>query len=154
MITREFLDKTIPDTHRMWELASKITSVDLANGYRSAVAWRVYAGLEWLAAATERAQHYDAVAATWPIRAHGLLLKPSDMYLTAEGWPLGTTCWYVLVECGSRWYACAETQHLAVLRGVVLVHALALDSATAPQLRRKSISELIQQIVTEFTADR
>jgi len=149
MITKEFFDRTIPDTHMMWELASEIIGVDLANGYRSAVAWRVHAGLAWLAKATEQARERNQL---WPW-AYGLLFKPGN--LTGMDWPVGATCWYVMVRGdGSQWLACAETQHLAVLRAIVLMHALALDRNAAPHLRHKSIHETIQRIVAEFVADK
>jgi len=36
--------------------------------------------------------------------------KSADSYLTAEGWPLGTECHYVLVEAeGIRVFHCAPT---------------------------------------------
>ena len=162
MLGREFMDATIPDTDEMWALASRITGIDLSCGYRAAVAWRVHEGLEWLAQATEEDCYarfkfdwqeqdhplYSPSTITWARRAWGLEYKPRDNYLTNEGWGIGTTCWFVRIECGSRWCICAETQHLAVLRGIIVMHALALDRATAPKLR-KSMYEVIKQVTTE-----
>jgi hypothetical protein len=39
-----------------------------------------------------------------------LQFKPETQYLTAEGYPLGTTCWYVIAEVnGARKYCCGDT---------------------------------------------
>src|SRR4051812_31696517 len=46
---------------------------------------------------------------------HGPIFKPKSRYLTREGYPLGTECWYVIVEVGgSRNTVCAETAPLAI----------------------------------------
>jgi hypothetical protein len=45
----------------------------------------------------------------------GPLFKPENRYLTAEGYPLGTTCWYVVVEMeGRRLAICADTAPHAI----------------------------------------
>ena len=47
--------------------------------------------------------------------------KTKDKYLTTEGWPLGTECWYVFVQtAGRRVFICRSTLnealHIAVIR--------------------------------------
>lgn len=45
----------------------------------------------------------------------GPLFKPEHHYLTNEGYPLGTTCWYVFLECnGMRYTICAKTAQNAI----------------------------------------
>jgi hypothetical protein len=150
IINKEFFDKIVPDTYEMWQVASKITGVDLANGYRSSEAWRVYEGLAWLATATEQARGDNLWP--WSLRVHGLVYKPSNLGGERD-WPVGTTCWYVTIEGEHHWFACAETQHLAVLRGIVLMHTLAHYHTIAPHLRRSSISETMQEIIAELVTD-
>lgn len=51
----------------------------------------------------------------------GPLFKASRTYLTQEGYPLGTTCWYVTVEVdGLRTTVCAQTMPEAVCRAALL----------------------------------
>ena len=57
----------------------------------------------------------------------GPIYKPSHRYLTEEGYPLGTTCWYVLVETqDSQEFVCADTAPLAICLAALEV-ANALD---------------------------
>lgn len=167
MLDREFLDDAIPNTPVMWQLASEITGIDLANGYRSCAAYRVYEGLAWLARRTEHDRtfvwgykpdwrdpahpHYDPVEYVWAIHMHGLSFKDSSSYLTAEGWRAGEPCWYIKVECGGRWYVGAEAQDLAVLRAIIVVHALTLQRTVAPKLQY-SLQDTIKEIVLKFIA--
>lgn len=45
----------------------------------------------------------------------GPLFKPEHHYLTSEGYPLGTTCWYILLECnGIHYTVCAKTPQNAI----------------------------------------
>jgi hypothetical protein len=45
----------------------------------------------------------------------GPLFKPEHRYLTEEGYPLGTTCWFVRVEDrGFIHHVCADTPELAI----------------------------------------
>ena len=70
-------------------------------------------------------------------RWEGPLFKPEHNYLTAEGYPLGTTCWYVRLENeGERHWVCAESPALAICRAALMAvekpEAEPCDSATAP----------------------
>jgi len=45
----------------------------------------------------------------------GPIFKPSHDYLTSEGFPLGTTCWYVYIEkAGYREWVCADSAPRAI----------------------------------------
>ena len=167
MLDREFLDRVLPDVPGTWELVSKITGIDFVNRYRSATAWRVHDGLEWLAKLTEKDRHaitdvrpdwkvdnthplYDPGQWTWPIRLNGgLEYKSKSEYLTNIGWHLRETCWFVRLEAGSRYIIAAETQHLAVGRAIIVAHAMLQDRVVAPKLRKLSLEEVVVNIVAE-----
>lgn len=84
-----------------------------------AAAWQVVEAMIALVEATQA----TATNLEW----RGPLYKPSHHYLTAEGYPLGTVCWYVHVErFGWQRCICAETPMLAICRA-----ALAVQSAAA-----------------------
>lgn len=64
----------------------------------------------------------------------GPVYKPVHSYLTHEGWPLGTSCWYVRVEAGGYiWNVChadapvavcwAALEATAVLKGTASIDA-------------------------------
>lgn len=54
------------------------------------------------------------------VRWAGPLYKNTAQYLTTEGYPLGTECWYVQVEkAGFREWVCAETAPLAICRAFI-----------------------------------
>lgn len=72
--------------------------------------------------------------------------KDENHYFTNEGYPLGTTCHYVYLECaGMRHFACAETIEAA--RGKAAVWAIKVwadheayqerNAATPVELRTK-----------------
>jgi hypothetical protein len=125
MITREWLDEHLP-ADRALDLAETA-----APDFRTMLVGKGLSdALRWLAALHEadrvprpKWKDYDPEKGVhpetaWPIRIGGLGYKGNDSYLTAEGWPLGTTCWYVKVECGWREYIAAEEPEIAALRGV------------------------------------
>lgn len=52
----------------------------------------------------------------------GPLYKPENQYLTNEGYPLGTTCWYVMViKDGERKFICADTAPMAICKAALWV---------------------------------
>lgn len=68
-------------------------------------------------------------------RWDGPLFKPEHAYLTAEGYPLGTTCWYVALEhAGYRYVVCAETPQDAVRRAAAIADNP--DPPSPAQIRR------------------
>lgn len=64
-------------------------------------------------------QHYDGMGDWWEIHSISLEYKSSGQYLTDEGWPLGTECWFVRICEGANHCICAETPLLAAWRGLV-----------------------------------
>lgn len=52
----------------------------------------------------------------------GPLYKPNTHYLTSEGYPLGTVCWYVLVQNDNigRHIVCADTSPEAICKAALL----------------------------------
>lgn len=73
-----------------------------------AAAWQV---VEWAAQRTEDDLTFDDLTFSW----EGPIFKPSRRYLTAEGYPLDTTCWFVTLEAGGlRYVVCADTAPLAI----------------------------------------
>lgn len=53
---------------------------------------------------------------------YGPLYKPKTQYLTTEGFPLDTTCWYVdVINNGRRAFICADTPALAICRAILFV---------------------------------
>ena len=72
----------------------------------------------------------------------GLRFKDENYYLTNEGYFLGTTCWYVIVEAdGHRRYCCADTPWEALRIAADLLEAVALNKfgewVTQEEERRK-----------------
>jgi hypothetical protein len=65
-----------------------------------------------------RLQGYERLGYEW----EGPCFKPEHRYLTAEGYPLGTVCWYVYtVADGRRQWHCAEEPGEAVVRAALYV---------------------------------
>jgi hypothetical protein len=61
---------------------------------------------------------YDNIGFAW----QGPLFKPEHHYLTREGYPLGTTCWFVRIEHdGYIKGVCADTPELAICRAALEV---------------------------------
>lgn len=60
--------------------------------------------------AIARLQGYRFTRFEWVLK-----FKPENHYLTSDGYPLGTTCWFVVVcACGFRRNYCADTPQEAV----------------------------------------
>lgn len=88
-------------------LAPALAAPDLLTSMGSA--WRV---VEALASK----MGYGSLGYAWD----GPLYKPKDRYLTAEGWPLGTVCWFVEVSSGhERQRFCAGRPEEAVVRAAL-----------------------------------
>jgi hypothetical protein len=144
MLTREILDEVLPDSDATWKLAEHLTGVELAD--RSKVLTR---GLRWLADFVEgdrfpvqpdwaRERH----AYPFPITMRGLEYKSASQYLTAEGWPLGTRCWYVCIDSEWHQFAAAETPEMAIVRAMIVMSLLKLRRETPPEKRTDLFAEL------------
>jgi hypothetical protein len=140
MIDREFLDAAMPDNEATLRRAEALTGLDLSTDI-------VERGLAWLAEFQEKDRFSGYRGERdgwsdenkhdmwWNIICASLFYKGKDSYLTAEGWPLGTRCWYVRIECGRRDFACGETMRLAVLRGLIFTAVTAARRAIDPKQR-------------------
>ena len=145
MFNREFWDRELPDGADLW------AAVDRIMRRRVTESVILPAGLAWLAEVHE-SDHFPRPAwrseipivheSAWSIRPHGLNYKGSDSYMTAEGWCLGSTCWYVTVECGFRDHVIAETPELCMRRAIVFVAATRKWRDTHPK-RRSSLHEFV-----------
>lgn len=64
--------------------------------------------------AMSRLQGYEYQGFYWALN-----FKPETRYLTEEGYPLGTTCWYVRVELsGINVYCCGDAAEEAIFKGL------------------------------------
>jgi len=71
--------------------------------------------LEWLGKWSDNEPFGDQ-------RIVGLDFKNQNHYMTNQGYPLGTTCWYVHIEFdGKRRWFCCDSACLAIARAVCLV---------------------------------
>ncbi len=158
MIYRKEFDELLPDNIRSRKLVESMIgiSADLPS------ADFVLDGLYWAADLCERDRHaswtkydwqqpehplYNSYEPVWRVSTYGLSYKDSGSYLTAEGWPLGTKCWFMPVNCGWRIYCCGETPQLAVLRGIVIMTIAIEQRELAPKLRQGMHSALIQRVM-------
>lgn len=85
---------------------------------------------------------------THSISFRGLDYKPRSNYMTLEGWPTGTTCWFITVEYGWREQVTAPTPQLAVFRAIVVMCAAFRVRKTAPS-KRRDVIEIMKQIMQE-----
>lgn len=153
MITRGWLDKHLPDTEKLHALARVIVGSD-----------DPLAQLEWLAQASDSRRYYTpawqkearanydhalADQERWGLDIGGLEYKPESRYLTAEGWPLGTRCWYVLVEKGFREVIAGETPKLALSRGIIFVHCVMMRTDTHPHQRTEHFKADVERYYLE-----
>ena len=95
------------------------------GGGRLCPRWSVDVGAAWeVVEAMVGRMGYNNLSFEW----YGPCFKPEHHYLTAEGYPLGTTCWYVRIE--TRNYALmipADTAALAVCRSALVAVAVERD---------------------------
>jgi len=67
---------------------------------------------------------YQDITFEW----HGPLFKPEHNYLTQEGYPLGTTCWYVIiVHDGLREFICADTPQESICKAALKAVGVELE---------------------------
>lgn len=135
MITREWIDRVLPRGPALMEAASREIGSTLSDDILLGV------GLRWLAEVTEQdrfprpAWTSETFDTAWPITANGLKYKSESQYLTAQGWPLGTRCWFVTIECGWREHVFAEDPETALLRAICVVGAARRWRDTNPKQR-------------------
>lgn len=150
---RAFLDEVMPDGAALLTTAARLTGMSFGAS-ESCV---VLDCMNWMAEFTEKdrfsslGDHAPAWKKDgphrfddyWDISARGLEYKNSSEYLTGEGWPLGTKCWFVCVESGWRAFICGETPKLAALRGVIVMATAAKLREIAPD-RRPDLCDQLQ----------
>jgi hypothetical protein len=74
---------------------------------------------------------------TWELK-----FKTPDRYLTHEGYPLGTVCWYVYVVAhGLRKFICAERPEEAIMAAAEHVILLDLEAETLPKPEKEAAGE-------------
>lgn len=122
MINREQLDRLMPWGHDLRRTANRLTGIATYENFF------VEESLNWIATFSEENGPGQRAIPRFPGRwiriDGGLTYKTSGMYMTHEGWPQGTTCWFAVVECGFRWYVAGDAVGVAVLRIVVFLAVL------------------------------
>lgn len=162
MLTRELLDEILPDSELLDAAVSRCLKecfkVEEASHSAASVVWI----LQLMAEALERdfASWNDKeewhkpgdpeFSRDWPysISFRGLQYKSYSNYLTAEGWPTGTKCWYVTVEYGWREHVTALDPYTAVKRAVVVMCAAFRTKKTRPSSRRELV-DVMRTIMSE-----
>lgn len=130
MITREWFETNLPHNDalrdtviRALRASGDVFSENLTDSC-----------LSWLARLTEKDMHsYNTQSSvnalggyTYPVSFDGLGYKDSAHYLTGQGYPTGSICWYVRIACGFHVYTCSPSPELALMRGVIVAQAALL----------------------------
>lgn len=150
MLNREFYDEHLPEDADLVSIANMF----LKDQERPLIRTRflLYDGLKFLSDFHEedknwqlkkdqkpdwsKVGHPDYVHEhQWSITIGGLHYKGSDYYLTNDGWPTGTICWYVPIESGSRFKAAGSTPAAALLRAVVVTCCMSCYRQLHPKAR-------------------
>lgn len=149
-INKEFLDRVIPDNPHSTRVAAQVV------GKRHFVDNIVCSGLQWLINVTEHDEYrsekpdwygkpgMDYMRDWWPISVDGLNYKKDTEYLTLEGWPLGTRCWYVRIETGWNEFFAADTMECAIVRAIIYVDSYIEWRKIKPK-ERPDIEEIIER---------
>lgn len=59
----------------------------------------------------------------------GPKFKDDEHYLTNEGYPLGTTCYYYILKmCGYIYYCCGDTKMDAIKKTVERINEIAIET--------------------------
>lgn len=159
MLYREFTEKYLADEPQLKRIALKaMTCTTEPWGDNTDESWLLH-GLDYVAKLMEADRPWYARRPPWTEPSHpgfapgewvfqlhhrGLEYKPWSNYLTAEGWPTGTTCWYMCIEMGCRYYICAERPVTALLRGIIVMRCLLKWREIAPK-KRPHIEEYIKE---------
>jgi len=138
MFTREWFDLHMPCA-ALRKVVFKLTDLDTCEEVF------VKNTLEWLVNFQESDRFPSSpdwrkdfpLGSCYSIRFSGIHFKGSLDYLTAEGWPSGTTCWWSRVEEGSHYIVTAETVELLLMRIVVVIEALKIFRSENPHTRRR-----------------
>lgn len=146
MLTRAHLNKYLPDKTELYRWAEEICGFTFGSTDHAVVR-----GLEWLANKTE-AERYPNVEWTglFPMeQSHSvgfldLEYKPSWGYMTLQGWGLGERCWIGTLQCGMEELITGETPALVIARCIVLMTLMVEWRDTEPNLRQRSLLQMIR----------
>jgi len=143
---REFWEEHFPDEYKCMRLAERLID-------RTIMQDPIKEGLAYMIALqkSDRFSGYSGPdVPSWrdvnnPDHAHAdwwhyrittcLHFKPEDNYMTTEGWPLGTECWYTTIELGWRNHTCSNTPEMAIYRALILSHVALQHRAMHPKKR-------------------
>lgn len=159
MMYREFWEEHYGDENKCRVLAERLTGLDLS-------AHQIMRGLTYMIElqSADRFSGFSDRPGTpswrqrnspdycygdwWEYRITTCLnFKPTDNYMTSEGWPLGTECWYSTIELGWRTHTCSETAEMAIYRALILSHTALQHRAMHPKTR-PGIEEMMAQIAS------
>lgn len=82
-----------------------------------------------------------------------LNFKPEDNYMTNEGYPLGTECWYSTIELGWRIHTVSQTPEMAIYRALILTHVALKHRAMHPK-KRPSLEQMMINCSKEHRLSR
>ena len=122
MLNRNFLDKFLPEEQKTIDLARQALG-DEVSVERVLEELRKLQADDYLSNDPRPypQRGYGRARFQWPnFRFEGFSFKPEDHYLTIQGWPLGTECWFVRYNFGYTFFVTANTQIFAVSRAIVL----------------------------------
>jgi len=156
MITREWLDRALPvgpETRLAAEAACGVmferdTLPICLNWLAEATEADRFPEPEWKQFDPERGARFESA---WPVSMGGLQYKSAGEYLTAEGWPLRTRCWFIVVECGWREIVAAEAPEWAAMRAAI-VFAAARDWRDIDPKERPGFLTYVEQRVGAHNA--
>lgn len=153
---REFWEQHFPDEYKCMRLAERLID-------RTIMQDPIKEGLAYMVA-LEKADRFSGFSGpdtpSWrdvnnPDHAHAdwwtyristcLDHKGEDNYMTSDGWPLGTECWFCTIELGWRIHTCSETPEMAVYRALIL-STVALHHRALHPKRRPHLEDLMAQV--------
>lgn len=76
-------------------------------------------------------------ASGWSFRWVGPIFKGENSYMTNEGFPIDTTCWYVTIEWGFRVHICEPTFKEAVHRAHDEILKVLADHTYMPRTTKR-----------------
>lgn len=146
MLTRAHLNKYLPDKPELYRWAEEICGFSFGS-----VDHAVVRGLEWLANKTE-AERYPS--AEWvglypgeialSVAFLDLAYKPTWGVMLMHGWGFAERCWIGTLQCGLEELITGETPALVVARCIILMTLMTEWRDTPPELRQRSLLQMIR----------
>lgn len=157
-MTREFWEQHFPDEYKCMRLAERLIDRTIMQdpikeglaymiGVQTADRFSGFSSSDPNAPAWRDINNHDyAHSDWWHYRITTCLhFKPTDNYMTNEGWPLGTECWYCTIELGWRIHTCSETPEMAIYRALILTDTALKHRAMHPK-RRPYLKDMMAEI--------